>query len=61
LLWIFVLGSAVVSTAVFGVPPKTFGVFNSKPFGIGEIVVELAGGTPATATETVRYQPHCSG
>jgi hypothetical protein len=26
-------GSAVVSTAVFGVPPKTFAAFDSAPFG----------------------------
>jgi hypothetical protein len=47
------LGSAVVSTAVFGVPPKTFAVSDSAPFGVGEIVIELAGETPAKATETV--------
>ncbi|HEY3857392.1 MAG TPA: DEAD/DEAH box helicase [Verrucomicrobiae bacterium] len=47
------LGSAVVPTAVFGVPPKTFPVSNSASFGGPENVVELAGETPAKATETV--------
>jgi hypothetical protein len=47
------LGSAVVSTAVFGVSPKTFAVSDSARFGVGEIVIDLAGGTPAKATGTV--------
>jgi hypothetical protein len=47
------LGSAVVSTAVFGVPPKTLLISNYTPFGVSKIDTELAGGTPAKATETV--------
>jgi hypothetical protein len=46
-------GSAVVSTAVFGVPPKTFLSFMQVLIGVGEFIVRLAGGTPARATETV--------
>jgi hypothetical protein len=34
------MGSAVVSTADFGVPPKTFAVSDSPPFGVSEIVIE---------------------
>jgi hypothetical protein len=45
----------VVLTAVFGVPPKTFAVFDSASPGVSEIVIELAGGTPAKATDgTIR-------
>jgi hypothetical protein len=47
------LGSAVVPTAVFGVPPKTLSISDSAPFHGGEKVMELAGGTPAKATGTV--------
>jgi hypothetical protein len=46
------LGSAVVSTAVFGVSPKTL---RSTTFhlSVGCMFVRLAGETPARATETV--------
>ncbi len=47
------LGSAVVSTAVFGVSPKTFLASDFAPFCVGGIVIEFAGETPAKATETV--------
>ncbi len=47
------LGSAVVSTAVFGVSPKTRAVAESSPNGDGGNILGLAGGTPARATETV--------
>jgi hypothetical protein len=59
------LGSAVVSTAVFGVPPKTSVPVESPPNGGSLPSVELAGGRseqimertlargPARATETV--------
>ena len=46
-------GSAVVSTAVFGVSPKTFPVFSFSLFGEGEIKEGLSGETPDKATETV--------
>jgi hypothetical protein len=36
-------------------------VSDDAPFGVGEIVLELAGGTPAKATGTVAPQLHCSG
>jgi hypothetical protein len=44
------LGSAVVSTAVSGVPPETFQALDPAPIGLG---VRLPGETPARATETV--------
>jgi hypothetical protein len=44
------LGSAVVSTAVFGVPPKTFLSFCHAPIGVAGISGRLAGETPARAT-----------
>jgi hypothetical protein len=47
------LGSAVVSTAFFGVPPKTLAAGAISPIGVGGIIVRLAGETPARATETV--------
>ncbi|HEY3853222.1 MAG TPA: hypothetical protein VGO67_02390 [Verrucomicrobiae bacterium] len=47
------LGSAVVPTAVFDVSPKTVSVSDPAPFGASKILIELAGGTPAKATETV--------
>src|SRR5665213_1124126 len=51
-------GSAVVPTAVFGVPPKTLSAFDSTPFGVRETVMELAGGTPVKATDgTIRELP----
>jgi hypothetical protein len=40
LLW----GDTVVSTAVFGVSPKTFPSFGPAPNGVGRIIVRLAGG-----------------
>ena len=43
----------IVLTAVFGISPKTLSVSDSAQFGVGEIVIELAGGTPAKATGTV--------
>jgi hypothetical protein len=49
LLW----GSTVVSTAVFGVSPKTLAAPASSPLGVGGMIVRLAGETPAGATETV--------
>jgi hypothetical protein len=47
------MGSAVVSTAVFGVPPRTFPPWQDSPNGERNSCVGLAGGTPARATETV--------
>jgi hypothetical protein len=47
------LGSAVVPTAVFGVPPKTFAVREYSLFGDEELIIGLAGETPARATGTV--------
>jgi hypothetical protein len=47
------LGSAVVSTAVFGVSPKTFMTPASSPIGDVLIMVRLAGETTARATATV--------
>jgi hypothetical protein len=47
------LGSAVVSTAVFGVSPKTFKAPESSRVGDSGIIVPLAGETPAKATGTV--------
>src|SRR5579863_8155407 len=44
------LGSAVVSTAVFGVPPKTPVAPMAPPNGDGEVNARLAGETPARAT-----------
>jgi len=48
-----VLGTAVVSTAVFGVSPKTFAARDVSPNGYGESNFGLAGETPARATGTV--------
>jgi hypothetical protein len=47
------LGSAVVSTAVFGVSPKTLPSFGPAPKSVGRIIVRLAGETPTRATGTV--------
>jgi hypothetical protein len=47
------LGSAAVSTAVFGVSPKTLAAPASSPIGVGGMIVRLAGETPARATEMV--------
>jgi len=47
------LGSAVASTAVFGVPPETLPSLEPVPSGVGSIPARLAGETPARATETV--------
>jgi hypothetical protein len=47
------LGSAVVSTAVFGVSPKTVPPFVPAPNGLGRMIVRLAGETPIRATGTV--------
>jgi hypothetical protein len=46
-------GSAVVSTAVFGVSPKTSPAPASSPIGDVGIIVRLAGEAPARATGTV--------
>jgi hypothetical protein len=47
------VGSAVVSTAVFGVSPKTLPPFGPAPNGVGRIIVRQAGETPTRATGTV--------
>jgi hypothetical protein len=47
------LGSAVVPTAVFGVPPKTFSAYEHLLKGEGALIIRLAGGTPARATGTL--------
>jgi DNA-binding LacI/PurR family transcriptional regulator len=47
------LGSAVVSTAVFGVSPKNTPVHDHSPIGEGAVCVRLAGETPIRATGTV--------
>jgi hypothetical protein len=47
------LGSAVVSTAVFGVSPKTLPSLGPAPNGVGRVIVRLAGETPTRATGTV--------
>ena len=47
------LGSAVVSTAVFGVPPKTSQRWGRAPNGDSSNEKRLAGETPARATGTV--------
>jgi hypothetical protein len=47
------LGSAVVSTAVFGVSPKTFPSFGPAPNDVDRIIERLAGETPTRATGTV--------
>ena len=47
------LGSAVVSTAVFGVAPKTSAPGENPLNGDFPSGVRLAGGTPTRATETV--------
>jgi hypothetical protein len=47
------LGNAVVSTAVFGVSPKTSAPTQVKPNGGRHAGGRLAGVTPAKATETV--------
>jgi hypothetical protein len=49
LLW----GSAVVSTAVFGVSPKTLAAGRGSLIGQGRIRRGLAGEMPARATGTV--------
>src|SRR5580658_9788406 len=49
LLW----GSAVVSTAVFGVSPKTSAPRKSPPNGDSPTGVRLAGGTPASLRPVV--------
>jgi hypothetical protein len=46
-------GSAVVSTAVFGVSPKTLRSLFNAVIGHDKCRVKLAGGTLARATETV--------
>jgi GT2 family glycosyltransferase/tetratricopeptide (TPR) repeat protein len=52
------LGSATVPVAVFGVSPKTLSASESAPFGVGETVMELAGGTPAKGRDgTIREMP----
>jgi hypothetical protein len=53
------LGSAVVSTAVFGVSPKTLPSFGPAPNGVGRIIVRLAGETPTRATGTVVLPDPC--
>jgi hypothetical protein len=53
-------GSAVVSTAVFGVSPKTFAAADSAKASEEGTLAELAGETPARATETVAL-PNSSG
>jgi hypothetical protein len=50
------LGSAVVPTAVFGVPLKTSVAHEASPMGGGESMIKPAGGTPARATGTVALQ-----
>jgi hypothetical protein len=47
------VGSAVVSTTVFGVSPKSSPVPVASPIGDVAIIVGLAGETPARATGTV--------
>ena len=47
------MGSAVVTTAVFGVPPKTPPSSWPALIGVGGANVNLAGETPARATGTV--------
>jgi hypothetical protein len=47
------LGSAVVPTAVLGVPPKTFSDHEYSLNGDRALNVRLPGGTPARATGTV--------
>jgi hypothetical protein len=47
------LGSAVVSTAVFGVSPKTLPFFGPASNSVGRIIVRLASETPTRATGTV--------
>ncbi|MGO8698990.1 MAG: hypothetical protein ACLQVY_14845 [Limisphaerales bacterium] len=47
------LGSAVVSTAVFGVSPKIISERAGSPIGEAGVFFRLAGGTPARATGTV--------
>jgi hypothetical protein len=47
------MGSAVVSTAVFGVSPKNIPEYDHSPIGEGAVFARLAGETPTRATETV--------
>jgi hypothetical protein len=47
------LGSAVVSTAVFGVSPKNIPEDDYSPIGEGAVFAKRAGETPTRATEAV--------
>jgi hypothetical protein len=46
------LGSAVVSTAVFGVSPKNIPEHDYSPIDEGAVFAQLAGETPTRAVET---------